>query len=213
MGKIRERAERLDAEPGLIQLGFDREQRAAFDPAVPDAQVFRKTVLVVGGAQELVGFPQARPVFFGERGVAAFDHVIVHGNEVEWRGIGGGVGIRIALEPVDKSGALRNFVRDLAVVALEFADECQSGTYRGKIAGGVQGERGPEGIAAEKPGEARALGLARSAVAGNKPGAEIRIADPSLELADARPIVSLLQLRVGKLKADRAREIDRKSVV
>src|SRR2546429_1306250 len=73
MGKIRERAERLDAEPGLIQLGFDREQRAAFDPAVPDAQVFRKTVLVVGGAQELVGFPQARPVFFGERGVAAFD--------------------------------------------------------------------------------------------------------------------------------------------
>src|SRR5256884_519939 len=120
---------------------------------------------------------------------------------------GGGVGIRIALEPVDKSGALRNFVRDLAVVALEFADECQSGTHRGKIAGGVQGERGPEGIAAEKPGEARALGLARSAVAGNKPGAEIRIADPSLELADARPIVSLLQLRVGKLKADRAREI------
>src|SRR5256884_2068368 len=79
--------------------------------------------------------------------------------------------------------------------------------HRGKIAGGVQGERGPEGIAAEKPGEARALGLARSAVAGNKPGAEIRIADPSLELADARPIVSLLQLRVGKLKADRAREI------
>ena len=207
MREIRERAQCFDAEAGLIQLGFHGEQRATFDPAVADALIFREAMLVVSGAEKFVGFPEAVPLFFGESRIAARVDVIVHRNEVERRGVGGGVGIRIALEPVHEICALGNFVGDFTVFALEFADERERGARSGKVTGGVKRERGPKRIAAEKPGESGALAGSGSAVAGDKASAKKWIGNKSLEFANARPIVGLLDLRVGKIERDGAGEI------
>src|SRR5437588_11818068 len=207
MREIRERAQRFNAKAGLIQLGFYWKQWAPLDPAVAHAEIFREAALIVGGAQKFVGFPEAVPFFLGKRGVAALHHVIIRRDEVQRRGVGGSVGIRIVLEPVHEIRALRNFVRDFAVFALEFADEGERGARSGKIAGSVQRKRSPEGIAAEKPPEARALARAGSAIAGDEAGAEIGIGDEALEPADAPPVVSLLELRVRQSEADGAGEI------
>src|SRR2546430_12253075 len=72
---------------------------------------------------------------------------------------------------------------------------------------GVKRERGPKRIAAEKPGESGALAGSGSAVAGDKASAKKWIGNKSLEFANARPIVGLLDLRVGKIERDGAGEI------
>ena len=71
-----------------------------------------------------------------------------------------------------------------------------------KIAVGVEGQRRPHGIAAEKPGEAGALAFSRGAVAGDEAGAEIGIGDHALNHADARPVIGALQFFVGEVDAD-----------
>src|SRR5262249_10187787 len=53
-------------EAALIKLGFDGKKRAAFYPAVADAEVAREAVGVVGGAEKFVGLGDVRPVGFGE---------------------------------------------------------------------------------------------------------------------------------------------------
>jgi hypothetical protein len=191
----------------LIEFRLHREKRAAFDPAVADALVFCKAMLIVGGEQKLIGFPEAVPLFFGEGVVPTGGYVIVHGDDVERRSVSGGVRIGIAFEPVHEICALRNFVGDFAVLALEFADEGERGARGGKITRSVESERGPEGIAPEKPGEAGALARAGCAVAGDEPRAEKGISDEALELADARPVVGLLDLGVGNVEIDGAGEI------
>src|SRR5207302_9540819 len=98
--------------------------------------------------------------------------------------------------PVYKMRALRNFMRDLAILPLILADECQRSVCIGKIARCVEREGSPERIAPEKPRKSRPLALARSAVSRHQPCAQVRIVDHSLQHAHARPIVSLLDLRI-----------------
>ena len=202
LGEIRERAQGFRSQAALVELGFYREQRAAFHPAVSESKILRQALRVIGGAHELIGLPQAVPLGFGEGGVAALRDVIVHGDDVERGGVGGSVRVGIIGEPVDEICALRDFVRDFSVVALVFADEFEGFARAGEIAVGVEGEGSPHGIAAEKPGEAGALAFSGGAVAGDESGAEIGIGDHALNHADARPVVGALELLVGEIHAN-----------
>ncbi len=171
MREIGEGAEGFGAEAALVQLGFYREQRAAFDPAVADAEILRETALVVGGAQELVGLFEAVPFGFCEGDVAALGDVVVGGDDVERSGVGGRVWIGIVLEPRDEICALSDFVGDFSIFALIFADELDGFLGGGEVADGVEGEAGPHGVAAEEPSEAGTLAFAGGAVAGDEAGA------------------------------------------
>src|SRR2546429_3314007 len=172
-----------------------------------ESEVLRKVLWVVGGTHELIRLPQAVPFLARKVEVAAARDVIVHRDNVDRRGVGGGVAVRIVLEPIHETCALRDFVRNLAVVALELGDELEGGASGGKVADGVERERCPEGIAAEEPGKPGTLAGARRSVPGDQASAEVGIGDQSLDSADARPVVSLLELRVRKSDVERAVEI------
>ena len=172
-----------------------------------EAEVLRKALRVVSGAEERVSFFETRPFFSCEGYVAAFGYVVVHGDDVERSGVSGGESVGIIREPWNEVGALRDFVGDFSVGALELAKKIERGAGAGEIAGGVVGERGPHGVAAEKPGEAGALSAARGAVAGDDAGAEVGIFYYTLQYADARPVVGSLELRVRECEADGAGEI------
>ena len=172
-----------------------------------EAEVLRKVLGVVGGTHELVCLPQALPLLARKLDIAAADDVIIRGNDVERRRVGGGIAVGIVLEPVDEACALGNLVRDLSIVALELGDELEGGPSGGKVANRVESERGPEGIAPKEPREARTLACARSAISSNQARAERGIGGQSLDHADARPVVGLLELRVRKRKADGPAEI------
>src|SRR6202040_1862476 len=68
-------------------------------------------------------------------------------------------------------------------------------------------ERRPKGIAPKKPREARPRTLTRGPVSRDESCAEEWIAYHALQFADARPVVGLLQLRVGYSKADGVAQI------
>jgi hypothetical protein len=109
----------------LIELRFDWQQRPAFHPPVPYAKILRQSPLIVGRFQKRISLLQTFPLLFGKRRVAALYDVVIHCDDVQWSGVSGGVGIRIAFEPVHEIRALGNFVWHLAIFALEFADEFQ----------------------------------------------------------------------------------------
>src|ERR1700722_3695561 len=91
-------------------------------------------------------------------------------------------------------------MRPLAIFALIFADEIESGASSGIISFGVEGKRSPHRISPEEPRETRTLPCTGSSISRNQPGSKIRIIHYSLNCADARPIVGLLQSRVGEFK-------------
>src|SRR3981081_2043855 len=153
-----------------------------------ESEVLRKALWGVGGTHELIPLPQAVPFLARKVEVAAARDVIVRRDDVERRGVGGGVAIRIVLEPIHETCALRNFVRDLAVVALELGNELEGGAGGGEVADGVERERSPERIAAKEPGIAGTLAGARGSVSCDQAGAEVGIGDQSLYCAYARPL-------------------------
>ena len=53
-----------------------------------DAEIARKTVGVVGGAEEFVGFSNVRPIRFGELDVAAGSDIVVDADDKERGGVG-----------------------------------------------------------------------------------------------------------------------------
>ena len=160
MRQAGERSQSLRPQRALVKLGMDRQQRAAFHPAVADAKIPRQPLRIVSGKQELIRLPQAVPLLLGEGHVAARHHVIVHGDDVQRRRIGGSVWVGIVGEPGNEVCALGNFVRDLAIGALILAQKIQRRAGGAKIAFCVERQRSPQRIAAEKPGEARALAAA-----------------------------------------------------
>ena len=171
-GELREigqRSQSFEAEAALVKLGLYGKKRTAFDPSVAESEVLRKVLRVIGGTQELVSLPQAVPFLARKVDVAAATHIIVRRDDVERRSVGGGVAVGIVLEPIHETRALRNFVGNFAVVALELGDEFERRASGGEIADGVQRERSPEGIAAKEPGKARTLAGARGAVSGDQP--------------------------------------------
>ena len=91
---------------------------------------------------------------------------------------------------------------DLAIVTLEMGDELDGGPGVGVIAGGGEGEGGPERIAAEEPGEARAVSAFGRAITGDEAASEKWIIHEALEDAEARPVVGLLKAGVGQAEFD-----------
>jgi hypothetical protein len=138
--QIRKRAQRLGSQCGLVQLSLYREQRSTFHPAMSNSEILRKPLSVVGGAEELVGLPQAVPFFFREGVIAAFHYVVVYRDDIEWGTVGGGITVGKIFEPRNQAGGLRDFVGDFAVVALEFAYKFEGGSRVGEVAFGVQSE-------------------------------------------------------------------------
>src|ERR1700716_2084146 len=140
-----------------------------------ESEVLRKVLRVVGGTHELIRLPQAVPLLARKIEVAAARDIIVRRDDVERRGVGGGVAIRIVLEPIHEACTLRNFVRDLAVVALELGNELEGGAGGGEVADGVERERSPERIAAKEPGIAGTLAGARGSASGGPAGGPVGV--------------------------------------
>src|SRR5712672_3950364 len=138
--KIGKSSQGLNPQPAVVELSFHRQQRSTLHPAVTDAEILRESLWIVRGAKELVSLRNAVPFFFCETDVAALGCVVIYGDDVERSGVGRSVAVRKILEPRNKSGGLRDFVRNLPVFALIFADELQSGARGSEIARGVKRE-------------------------------------------------------------------------
>src|SRR5207237_3890013 len=104
------------------------------------------------------------------------------------------------LKPIYKVCPLRDFMRDLAVRPLIFAEKIERDAGSWEVALRVQRQSRPQSITSKKPGESRALARARSSITCNQSRAQIRIGNQPLRHADARPIVRLLELRVGEVQ-------------
>src|SRR5882762_4923838 len=89
--KIGKSAQGLNAQPTVVELGFHRQQRSTFYPAVTDAEILRESLWIVGGTKKLVCLRDAVPFFFCEGDVSALGHIVIHGDDVERSGIGGSV--------------------------------------------------------------------------------------------------------------------------
>src|SRR5256885_15975415 len=139
-----------------------------------------------------------------ELDVAAAADVIVHGQNEQRSGIGGGIRIRKFFEPGHQGCGLRNLMLDLSIVTLIFADELECSACIGEVSDCIESEIGPEGVAAEKPCEARTRAVTGSAIAGDQTRPQERIVYQSLNHADAGPVISRLDLFVGKIHRDRS---------
>src|SRR6266705_1491144 len=93
------------------------------------------------------------------------------------------------------------------VCTLVFGDELKRRARRGEVSLGVERERSPKGVATKKPSKSGTLAGSRSAIAGHKAGAEIRVRDQPLNGAYSRPIVCLLELRVWQVEVHGAQKI------
>src|SRR6185312_13367328 len=65
------------AEAALVRLGFNRQQRTAFDPAMSHPRIARRTIRIIGGLEEFIGAPRVVPVGFGKLNIAGSSDVIV----------------------------------------------------------------------------------------------------------------------------------------
>src|SRR5258706_1177840 len=184
-----ERPQRFGSDTALIELGLDRKQRAAFNPAVTNAKVFWETLRIVGGAQEVVGVLQVRPFSFGKFGVAAVPDVVVHGYDEERRSIRRCKSIRVILKPRHEVCRLRNFVWNLAIAALKVAQKIERCSGGSEVARCVEPKYRPLRVAPKKPSETGTLAIAGGAIPGNQAGAQKRIFDQPLEHADPGPVV------------------------
>src|SRR4029077_21055850 len=162
--QIRKRSQRLRSQPALVILRLHRQQRPAFHPAMPKPKILWQSSLVVRRFQKRIRFLQALPLFFRKSGVPALHDVIIHRDNVQRRRVSGSIRVWISLEPVHETRALGNLMRDLAILALEFADELQRRARIRKISRRIQRKRSPERIAPKKPRESWPLAFSRSAV-------------------------------------------------
>ena len=169
-----------------------------------DPKILRQSLRIVSGTQKLISLPQAIPLLLGKGHIAALNYVIVHHDDVERSRIGGSIRVGVIGEPRNEVRSLRNFVGNLAVGALIFAQEIQRGACIAEIAFGIERQRSPKRVTAEKPGKTGTLAAARSAVSGNESGTKKWILHQSLEYADPGPVVRLLQLTIGHIHADGA---------
>src|SRR5712672_1065025 len=205
--KIGKSAQGLNPQPAVVELSFHWQQRSTLHPPVTDAEVLRESLWIVRGAEKVVSLRNAAPFFFCETDVAALGCVVVHGDDVERSGVRRSIAVRKILEPRNERRGLRDFVRYLSVFALIFADELERRARGSEIARGVKRERSPQRIAPEEPSETWTLAFARSAVASHQARAEERTVHDSLQHADARPVVGLLDLRVRQFHAERFAQI------
>ena len=136
--------------------------------------------------------------------VATGANVVGCADDVQRRGIGRSEAIGIQLEPWNQADGLRNLVRDSAVFALILRQKFQRRARGLEIADGIQGQRGPHGIASEEPAESGPVIGAGDVIAGDQSLAGERIVHQPLHLADARPVVGSLQVCVGKEERDRS---------
>src|ERR1700678_1893273 len=157
MGKMRKRTHRFEPQRCLIDLGPCRIERSTFDPTVADTDVLSEPLCIIGGLEKPIGSPQVVPFLPSELKVAATRHVIVHSNNEQRGGVGGGKGKWLAVEPVQKTGALRNFVSDFTIGPLVLAEEVHGIAGCGEITSRIQSQRSPLRISAKKPSETGAL--------------------------------------------------------
>ena len=108
------------------------------------------------------------------------------------------------LAPVEQRGALRELVLHLAVGALAIAKKFEGPARTVEIAVIHDAPRVHERIAAEIPGEAGPLALARAGEAGHQPAAHAVVAGPALLDRKLRPMEGLVKRRVGRLDTQRA---------
>ena len=130
---------------------------------------------------------------------------VAEGNEVHRTHVGVAVRVRIVLEPVDESRALREFVKDFAVVPLLILlDEADGIAGKGVVTRSFERIRIVEGVATEKPGVLRAADIARRSVTRHEPAAEPRITNIGLIQRNARPRVGEIHAVIGRFHLDSA---------
>jgi hypothetical protein len=157
----RQRTQRLHIAASLVKFHADREQRPALHPTVAHPHVSGKTRFIEGGSHKLECPPQAWRLLAREGDVTTCLDIVAHGDGEQRCGVGRGVSIGELVEPVDETRRLRDLVRDPAVFALETGDEANRRARIGEVANGSESERGPERVAPEEPGEARAISALR----------------------------------------------------
>ena len=144
-GHLGKAARRLDPETLQVDLLVRWRERTAFHPAVADAAVVDKAVAVgVRCGGEGVGLDDGRPVLLEIGAIASCAPEIGVGDDIERRRIGARPCIRKVAEPRHERGALRNLVRDLAILTLEFRQERQRGARGVDAARGGQPQRRPK---------------------------------------------------------------------
>src|SRR6266853_5838261 len=159
---------RRNRQAAVIKLALDRQHGTALDPSVPNAKILRESIGIVSRAQKFVSFRYVFPIRFCKSDIPATRDVIIRRSDIEWRRIRGRVRVRIALEPIHKTRALRNFMRDLSIFPLELGDEFKRRFRGGKIAFAVQCQTTPQRISTKKPRKSRPVAFAGSPVAGNQ---------------------------------------------
>ena len=168
-------ARRLDPQSLQVDLFVRRIERAAFHPAVADVRVLDQAVAVgVGGRGEAIRLDDRRPRT--RRGM----------RDRRWRASSRRGRSRTAAshrrwptrtetgEPRHERRALRDLVRDLAVLRAGYRRRNVERRARGRRSRrtAVSRQRRPQRVAAEEPGEAGPLAVARGAKAGDQTGAE-----------------------------------------
>src|SRR5580704_2829149 len=131
------------------------------------AGVLRQSLGIVSGFKKLVRPPEVVPFLPCEFNVAAARYIIVDRNDEQRRGVRRGKCPRSALEPIDKAGTLRYFMRNFPIGALVFAQEVHGVPGSGKFTLGIQRESGPLRIPPEEPAETGTLIVARRVISGN----------------------------------------------
>ena len=87
MRQLRQRMNRFRSQTTLVQLRLHRQQRAALYPAMTDVLILRQPIPIPGGAQELIGAPNAVPLFLDEANITAGHGVFAHGDQIERSGV------------------------------------------------------------------------------------------------------------------------------
>ena len=147
----RDRSDRRAVRLGALANALRRVLVADDEPNL------REALRIIGGMRELVRTPDVVPFVARKGHVSTLDCIIIHRDDEKWRRISRDVRVGIVLEPRHQTGALRNLMRDFAVLSLIFADEIESRARGGVIPLGVEGERSPQRISTEEPRETRTL--------------------------------------------------------
>src|SRR5271168_3175664 len=123
MREVSKRVDGFHSQRCLVKFRLRWIKWSAFNPAMTHAGVLRQALGVIGAFEKNVSSPEIVPFLTGKVRVSAVGHIVVDGNDEQGGGVRRGKRPRGAFKPVDKTGALRYFVRDLAVGALIFAQE------------------------------------------------------------------------------------------
>src|SRR5579863_8251432 len=131
---MRQRTNCCYRQSALVELALDWKERSTFNPSVSYAKVFRKSVRIVRRSQEFIRLSDVLPICLRKLHVTARRYIIVRRNNIKRRCVGRGVRVRIALEPIHETRALRDLVRNLSVLTLKLRNKFQRGLGGRKIA-------------------------------------------------------------------------------